>query len=519
MLQSIIGGTPVCYLITIRGVIDLKKMEESLHAVIKAHPALQLAFEIPFQSSSFGQWKVKFVDIQNISINFQDISNAPFEERILLEYNNLLNKKNSLNQWPLYEFKLFKTGINEYRLFMEMDHVIADGLGNLQILHEWLACYAGLEQPVKYSIESYVDTISKINAYRPSEKELSSFHDFVMKTKKESYNWNPHHRTLPTLVPNFKTVMRKIPSTTIKKWTKIAETLRISFYAIIVTAYVEVFFRKYENGDKIIFTLPTGGKVYPDIDASPYVGCFAQALTLAFSKELMQQSLQERLVFIHEKIHFAIQTGTDRIQTQKMAQSIRNDFKLNNGELTSFGKTLFRSSIKSNLYISYLGYSPLKKTYGAIEILDYKEGTFNNAGVCDFVHTIFNEELYLFGNYDAHFFEHSLIEEVLNDLSSWFNTLDPELSPTLEKGVKKEVDNQLIDYLLHTFASIYKKELNRDQLDHDLESKLGLDSLGRIRLVTRISKDYQHKLNLGDFFKCRTLLELAHALQDSTLQP
>jgi fengycin family lipopeptide synthetase B len=516
MLQNIIGGTPVCYHLILQGSIDLEKMEKSLNAVIHAHPALQLSFEIPPNSSSFAQWRVKFLENPKVSIRFQDISNLS-EDVLLLEYNRLLNKKNPLANWPLFEFVLFKTGLDEFHLFMGIDHVIADGLGNIQILHQWLAHYSNLEEPIKYSVQNYVDVVTKINNYQPSGEELLAFQSLISKVKKESYFWNPHQRNLDSLVPDFKTVCRKVSKETTLNCLKTAETLRVSLYAIIVAAYLDLFFGYYEKGEKMIFTLPTSGQVYPEVDASSYIGCFAQALTLVFARDLLQLPLKERLQRIHEEIHSAIQMGFDHIQVKKMAHSIRNDFKLTNGELSPFSKTLFRSSMKSNIYISYTGHSSLKKTYRNLRITGYKEGTFNNAGVCDFMHTIFDEQLYLFGNYDAKFFELRLVEEVMDRLSNWFNTIQPETLSTSIKTPQKEVNDRLVDYLLRTFALVHTKKIHREQFDHDLEGKLGLDSLGRIRLITRISKDYSHKINRNELFKCRTLHELAHALEDQAL--
>ena len=519
MLQNIIGGTPVCYQIKLKGKIHLAKMITSLNQVIKAQPALQLKFDIPANATSFENWKTKLNVNPEVNIAFLDASNLHTEKILSKHYEFLLNKKTPITDWPLYECKLVKINKEEYFLFMQIDHVISDGLGNLQLLHQLFTHYSETQLPItKHSVQDYINITSKINAYQPSTEKLCSFKKYINEMKKESYTWNPNQCSLKDLVPNFQTIARKLPKEILDKWAKVMKNLRISLYSVIVSAYLDIFLGYYEEKEKIIFTLPTSGRIYRGLaDISSYVGCFAEALTLAFSRNLLQLPLEKRLKTIHDTIYYAVDLEFDHIQAKKLAESIKRDFKVEDGKLSSFGKLLFRSSIKSNIYISYTGHSPLKKNYGPLQILDYKEGTFNSAGVCDFMHSIIDGELYFFGNYDSNFFDSFLVEDIINRFYEWMNEV-PNFLASYNNCVKNKVSNKPITYLLKIFDKIFHKKINKDQLGEDLEANFGLDSLGRVRLIAQICKDHP-RLDFSQLLPCRTLLELAHGMEKvETLQ-
>ena len=515
MFHKLIGGTPLCYMLHLKGDVDLQRLECSLNDVIASQPGLLLSFDpLPQTAVSLGVQRVSWAQRPWVSIQFVDKSDSFDEDQCLSLYHDLLNRKTVLTEWPLLKLKLVKTGAEKYVLFLSIEHTISNGLSSLQFLDLLLSHYAQSTPINHYSVDDYCSTVARINEHQPASSAMQASSALLKNIGKAAYVWNPEKKTRSSFVPLMRTLSYKLSIAHTQQAVKTAEKLRVSLYTLIICAYLNVFFRLPEAEDRIVFTLPTGGKVYPEVDASALIGCFAQALTLSFTKDYVLLSLEQRLRFIHQSLQEALRAEFDHIQSQKTAKSICKDFVITNGELDPFFKTLFRHSMKSNVYISYTGYSPLKCDYGSCKVEEYLEGTFNNAGVADFMHSIFDNQFHFFANYDEAFFSKQCIEQVLELLVSEFHNIiavDSTVSELVPSSLGT-IEPSIMGYLSQTFSSLFNTRLSEDSFSQDLEGKLGIDSLGRIRLITKIIRDYGSVVHQDDIFDCRSLLELGLAL-------
>jgi acyl carrier protein len=519
MLHKIIGGTPLVYSLRIKGPIDQNEFQKAVRILVDSNPILQFTFRLPAAASSFSEFTTGKPDPQALPIDWEDLVGQNREDqdaRILNEFNQKLNMVTSFDSSPLFSFKLFKILPNEVCLMMSIAHVICDGLGSLQLLNQLLSHLSNLTQGSHCTPICYNNIVKEVSNYHPSKDCLNAFDEITSRLKKGSFEWNPNNKTVNIYAQMFKNIRLRCDRKTTKSLVKAVENLRVSLFSIIVTAYIDYFFST-TSAEKIILTLPTSGKIYPHVDAQDLVGCFAQAVSVEFERRILQQPIQMAIKEAHEVIHLCIRSEIDLIQTQKIARSIKSDFRLINGHLSDFTKAIFRNSIKSNVYISYTGHSPLHRNYGDLEIIDYQEGTFNNSGVSDWMHTIFDEELYLFANYDSLFFEKQSIEAAMQHIKAKLCEIaeesDTSIHNTNAKPPFEDSDNSIYEYLLNACSLIGLKHIDKSVTHQDLEAQLGLDSLSRIRLIAKVSKDHNKKLSRNDLFMCRTLDEFANVIR------
>lgn len=509
MLHKIIGGAPLCYSLNLKGEMDVDRFEVALRMVVSAHPILRSCFQV--SGDSFGDYQLTCLNEYPLPFIYKDVTGQDFSWQEV--YHELLNRKTDLKQESLFVFQLFKVGVQEYHCFLGIDHTISDGLSSLQILHEIFAAYTGTAL-ISQSEFAYELLVQQINAYEPSEDESQAYTKRMENLKKEIFFWNPQKRVCNSFIPDFRTICHKLDHTITDALIRVAQNAGVSFYSLLVYAYTEVFL-SYE--ERVLFTLPTGGRIYPDVDATNVVGCFAQSLHLNFDRSIFSKNLEERLQSIHHTVHQAIEKGIDRVQTKKLAQSIQRDFKLRNGELSDFSKRLFRSSIKSNIYLSFTGHSPIRKEYGDLSITHYQEGTFNSAQVTDFMHTLFDGALYLFGNYDSLFFESVQIEQLMKKVIEVLLHLSKtrKIKP-LSILRAKEYDSKILEELLVYLMLVYPKA-REPHCFVDLEAELGFDSLSKIRLVTKIAKQFSCQTEREALFACRTLAHMAELISNRQL--
>lgn len=551
MVGQLVGGNPLCYSLKVKGNIDLKELEKSIWQVVKAHPILRTKFVLKKEATSLKDIDTVLVNEDKPLITFKNIGALSSDDKInLLEdfYQQLLNKKYPLNTWPLFDFHLFKLNEEEYQFFLGIDHLISDGLSSLQILSAIFTTYQSKIPPRSISSQSYNDAIRKINDFSANERKQKEVSSYLLALKKENYLWNPEGKKVNYLEPEFLCISLIVEKETFQKLIDRASQLKVSLYALIVTAYLNVLFR-YEKKETVILTLPTGGRLYPDVDVSHFIGCFAQALTISFDRQLLNMTPPERIIHIHNKIYETIENDFDKVQTKKLAHSLRNDFTLESGKISEFKKGLFRSSIKSNVYISFTGYSPLKRNYGSLEIIDFKEGSINNSATCDFMHSIFDGKLHLSINFDAKFFARETMENFITDVKkemlqlTVFTPAFPQIGiVSFERKLRRNpgllrqgkaallsaaesltviesrafegrvLQKPHLEYLLKTFHELFGFQIKIENSNDDLEGRLGLDSLARIRLVTKISKDFHHKIDKMALLRCRTLSDFSNAL-------
>ncbi|MDT9242258.1 MAG: acyl carrier protein, partial [Limnospira sp. PMC 1261.20] len=156
----------------------------------------------------------------------------------------------------------------------------------------------------------------------------------------------------------------------------------------------------------------------------------------------------------------------------------------------------------------------------------YRAATRNVAGTIDILHEIHDGALVAFVNFDAHCFDQTDIEAFAQEHAATLRALAAEsckatkaavaASPARDSDVApvKPTDG-LHTALTRIAAGIITHPPTAIDPQADLEGSLGLDSLGRIRLVNAVIGNWPCRDRAKRLVGCRTLAEMAAIIAET----
>lgn len=511
MWHSLLGGAGLCYHFDVTGPLDIKKLEKSINHVINSHPILLSILSLSKGAKSFTDAKLMTREKAEVKLHIREIPPEKARSEIKKEHLRLLNKKTHLQIWPLIEFTLFILNDHSFHFFMGIDHTISDGLSSLEILHQIFSLYHSGTSPIQ-NINTYCDLVRQLSQFKPDKKSLEETDKFLENSSPRSSYWNPLKREIKQTAAPFHTESTIFTKQETDHILQATSSLQGSIYAILVASYLEVI-HSITPSKRLELTLPTSGRIYPEVDLRNTIGCFAQALTLSIHEELIKKPFQEKVLFIERKIQQGLLGNVDKVLTKKMGDLLRNDCTLSDGSPSEFQKVLFQSSMKSNLYISFTGQSPIRKQYGNLTLDHYEEGTFNNSFSIDFMHSIFDGKLHVFANYTPSFFEKKFVQKMLKKIkfflkNHFFEKRQNQQNFPKKVSVNREIYQQLQALIFEQSAL----QLAESNLFDDFEASYGIDSLAKIRLVARICHFFGHQISKEKLIYSRNMYELTEVI-------
>jgi fengycin family lipopeptide synthetase B len=531
----LIQSNSLCSALRIRGSYDRTALKQSYGRLIKRHVNLGSVFHVPVGANSFKDYQYILLenpgtpDIKEKDVRHLDTlaREAALDET----FNSILNYDWQLEQWPMHGIVVMHLSDSEFQVFWGNDHLVSDGMGNQRLLHELMELYqAELEDvrpdlPEAPDVNTYIDTARQINAYHSAEEE-SHLRAYVASQPKGLYFWNPQEAKITHDIPQFRNVPFVVDAETTKGLKQKARELKLPMNTLVTGAFLRAACQM-DSSPNPVLQIPTSGTVYPDVDATEYVGCFAGNLALSFSRPIEGETWESYLLKIHKEIQKAIAWGYDRTQTLQMATMVRDGIELNNGALSPDTLSMMRKAgSKSNLYIPYTGEGMIRESYGPLEVLDYRAGGINVLGTLDVLHELFREKMYTWASFDAGFFNESTVHELMANYHNQLNDLagvKDKLGDTHGKGVESvpvitadsSCFENLVDAVFGIVEKIVHRRLHKDSLDSDLESEIGMDSLARIRIIAKVSSLSTGKVDRDALFNCRTLREMVQVIDRS----
>ncbi|OOM81396.1 non-ribosomal peptide synthetase [Clostridium sp. BL-8] len=521
-----VGTLTICSGVKIEGKLNLELLKESWLELIKRNPSLASEFESREGSKSFKDYKLKIHNRLLLpEINVQDIRNLPEEAKnqtIKQIVEDIINTPFDIFKFPLHKFMVIQTSYMQYELIFANNHLVSDGLSNQQILREILEIYSGKMQgvninlPKKLSRDEYNNAVLEINNWN-SPEENKNLEKYVQANGKAKHKFNPFNNNKAN--NDFALVKAQkywLNETLTKLLLEKSRIWRVSLFTLIVSAYLKTIRELDKENDEIIINLPTGGKVYPNIDATGIVGCFAQNMALNFKPKASDEDLIDFVTEVDKEIKENISGGIDRAQIYRAAKMAKEQEMLEDGKMPKTTASIVRSSLKSNLYLSFVGDTKLKETYGDLKVIDYEAYTSTNAGAIDNLVELFHNKITITSNYDSlHFNEDNiktLIEAFISNLEL-FASYQIEIKDDEIKSKTIE-DNRLIEELTKIAEEVCVTAINKDDINKDLVTAFGVDSLQLIRIITRLAK--LHKgIDKNSLFKCRTLSEMALVIENN----
>lgn len=518
-----VGTLTICSGVKIEGKLNLELLQDSWMELVKRHPSLRSSFVKEAGAKNFNDYKLEVHENPILpEIEVKDIRNLAEEEKNqktkqIIE--DIINTPFDIFKFPLHKFMVIVTDNYKFELILANNHLASDGLGNQQIIREIIEIYSSKISGINTnlcagtSVENYNKVVSEINNWNSTE-ENENLEKYAQTYGKTKYRFNPFNNKIKNEFASVKARKYWISRNTTNLLLEKSKAWRVSLFTLMVSSYLKTITHIDRDSNEIIINLPTSGKVYPNVDATGIIGCFAQNMALNFNLEARDEEWRTIALKIDKEIKEKISEGIDRAQIYSTAKMTREQDMLEDGEMSKMTAAIIRSSLKSNLYLSFVGNTQIQESYGSLKVIDYEAYTSTNAGAIDNLIEIFNGQIMITSNYDSSCFNEDninlLIEEFINNLDSIANYQIEDKTENLDKEVSK--DNMLIEELIKISEEVCLRTICKEDIYKDLGAEFGVDSLQVIRIITRLSK--LHKgIDKEALFKCRTLNEMALVIE------
>ncbi|WP_028530597.1 non-ribosomal peptide synthetase [Paenibacillus sp. HW567] len=511
--------------VRLRGKLDTGRLRKSWGELILRHPVLRAVFITEPGNASLKGYRLQLLkaaappEIPVLDIRHLD---EPARRRWISDrFEASLNEKLDITRWPLHSLSVIQTADLEYELILDISHMISDGLGNQQILRELIEIY-GAEPHSKAAklrpalpAGEYNRIVSEINAWNAPE-EMEALDRYLQQQGRAAYFFNPGGASVRAdaagaagaVIRSFKYWISEEITARLIASTK---TWRTSLFILLVSAYLKTIRQQGEERDQIILNLPTSGRLYPHTDASEVLSAFAQNLALSFTCGDANEEWESLIDRTHKEFTNQFSSGIDRAQTYRAAQYAKDTIHLQNGVMPEAVASMIRSTLKSNLYLSFVGNTSIHAQYGDYEVYDYEAYTGTNPGTIDCLAELFQGRLMITANYDSSFFEDDYLGEHMDrfmDNLIQLANMGPSGKPVLAATDTEEPHSaEIRERLYGIVRDICGTALDGEALFKDMEAELGMDSLQRIRMVTRLGKVFGHA-DKASLLECRTLNEM-----------
>ncbi|AVQ71833.1 MULTISPECIES: type I polyketide synthase [Microcystis] len=512
--------------VKIAGEFDLNIAQQAWKLLINRHPMLRAQFQIPEDAACFAEYQLEVLENpippEILVKDFTTLTPEEQGEKIEEEIYHWLNYNWSLTQWPLHGFSVLKLSDQIHQLFLGNEHLISDGLSNHVMMREFLEIYRALvaketpNLPPTLTVEDYRKQVQLMNDWQDIEEDraLAEYNNAVSGM---SYRWQPKQQKNAQNHPLFYNQKYVLSAETTSQLIDKTRQWRVPMNALLLGAFIKTMSQLDSKAENIVISIPTSGRIYPEVDATGVVSSFAQNLALTFAKPQSDQDWPTFLSQIQQIVQQHIGTGLDRAQTRQMGTIFRDNITLENGKIPPHSLYLIQEALKSNLYLPYTGQTHLQTRYDTLSITDYQAGGMNATGTIDILQEIFNNRLHLFASYDYHHFDLLLIDQLMTAYVSQIEELAnlPVQDQVIIYHPSSIALNTEIEEMLRQITSeICHWTIEEDEISDDLEADLGLDSLERIRLVTKLEGIYGKQYR-QDLLNCRTLQEMAVILAPS----
>jgi acyl transferase domain-containing protein len=525
----LVNSTGLFATLRLEGDFDVDLAEQSWKDLLSRHPMLRSQFYIPDGAASFQDYQLHVLDEPTppeIPVTDLRHLDRDAQELAISEENyRWLNYQWSIADWPLHRFTVFRLDDAVYQLFLGNEHLISDGLSNHIILRDFMEIYRANHSheqpnlPLPTTVNKYAELVSGMNAWQTPDED-QALADYNNTQGKASYLWNPNNKTIDYIYPQFHSQKYCLDRDTTAQLIVKTREWRLPVNSLLLSAFLRTVTKFDPIAESLLVQIPTSGRVYPEQDASDVIGSFAQNLALSFASPQADEDWQTLSNRVHQEVQQGILSGLDRAQTRQIGLLFRKDVPLEDGRIPEKNLSVFQGALKSNLYFPYTGHTHIQTEYGAIKATTYQAGGINASGTLDILQEIFDDCLHLFASYDYKFFDLALIDRLMTEYIAQIKALvslpspaQPAISsqPAPSPQASGAEDAQIVSMLQAIASEVCHWSITSDEMDQDLEADLGIDSLERIRIVTRLEK-LHGKVDRQALFNCRSLQEMVVAL-------
>ncbi|MCC5977819.1 MAG: amino acid adenylation domain-containing protein [Salinarimonas sp.] len=513
-------STSLCTMIEVDAPLDRARLHRARQALVERHVNLRTVFYIPPDAVQLHEVEYRHLDAPVAPapeyVDLSEEADAPAALDAL--FHAQLNRKWDLRQWPLHDVIAVQLPAGRSALIIANEHIVSDGLGNQRLLADLLALYDDADAPLPLTpdLDAYRGAVARMNAWRDPQSE-TDFTAAEERTRNLPGLWRPGGN--PTAPPMFRNFALRFDEATTEALSLAADAAGASLYGLLLASANRCLRERLAlRGDprSNLVQCPTAGTLYPDVDLGAAIGCFAQNLSLVVADDA--GDLLHNAVDITRDLRDALINGHDRVQARLLAEARDADFPISAGRLPAYILEQARQGVRANLYMPFTGETGLPDSLAGASLTGYRAATRNVAGTIDILHEIHNGALVAFVNYDAHCFDAKDVEAFAGAHAATLEALattpaqsaaDPTLGPARESAPAIRRHDDLDAVLARIAAGIITHPATAIDPEADLEKVLGLDSLGRIRLVNAVIGHWQCRDRAKRLVGCNTLREMA----------
>ncbi|BFH69022.1 hypothetical protein J27TS7_06760 [Paenibacillus dendritiformis] len=254
-------------MLRIKGAIDLEKLNSVFKQLIDRHESLRTSFEI-----IQGELVQRIHDVVDFTLNLRKVTQGQ-----LNEYTRQFIRPFSLKEAPLLRVELLEIEPLEHLLFIDMHHIISDGVSMNVFIRELFQLYEGRELPAINN--QYKD----FAVWQQDEKQQEH------KRQQEEYWVELLKGDLPVLqlptdfvrpaIQSFegathKFIIDKQRSDALKQ---LAEETESTMYMVMLALFTTIL-AKYSGQDDIIVGSPIAGRIHADLEH--VIGMFVNTLPM-----------------------------------------------------------------------------------------------------------------------------------------------------------------------------------------------------------------------------------------------
>ena len=509
----------------LQGDFDNNTAWETWKELLNRHPMLRSRFLVPEDATRFKDYQIEILNNPNppeIPVtDIRHLDSETQEQTINEELHRCLNYEWEITQFPLHRFFVFRLQDSVYQLIFANEHLISDALGCHTVLREFMEIYRARtnnEQPnlpPATTVAEYQQIVQSMNAWQDAESEKALV-EYTNRQGTDSYLWNPANNKITSNCPEFHNRRYTLTKETTTALISQTREWRLPTNSLLLAAFTRTIAKLEQSDNKsILLQVPTGGRFYPEADATNVVGSFAQNLSIDIELPSRAEGWETLLNQVHQKVQQGIANNYDRTQTRQMAIAFRDNIVLENGKIPTRMLPMYRQVLKSNLYTPFTGQTQIEKQYGDLEVIDYRAGGINAPGTIDILQEIFDDRLQFQASYDSGFFPESVVNQLMEEYIAQIEALVALKTPQqATKQLSSTPTNSDIKSTLQEIAAqVFHNSIDDSDMDKDMESELGVDSLEIIRIITKLEKKIG-KVDRQALLSCRTLREMAVVLSN-----
>ncbi|MFS1513883.1 non-ribosomal peptide synthase/polyketide synthase [Chengkuizengella sp. SCS-71B] len=253
--------------LTIKGDLNLNRFDDVIKSLVSRHESLRTSFEI-IDGDVIQQIHA---DI-NIEIDYKKVEKHEVEGII-----PSLIQPFDLKTAPLFRVNLIQTDEDEYLFFIDMHHIISDGISMNILVEDFAQLYAGVELPsLHFQYKDFAVWQSKqfVSEQMEEQKQywLEQFAGEIPVLELPTDYTRPSIQSFEGSAIEF-----RFDQTFSSKINQLAQTTNSTIYMVLLTAFTTLL-SKYTGQEDIIVGSPVAGRNHSDLE--PIVGMFVNTLAM-----------------------------------------------------------------------------------------------------------------------------------------------------------------------------------------------------------------------------------------------